>query len=651
MVRLVGDSSSYRNMMTDAGNAVDKTSQAVQGHNRLLGNFGSGISNVTRSLVPLLFMATSLVGITSVLGAATFGIHLANEAEQAEVAFGSMLKSTEKAKQLLGDLQTFAAATPFEFPQLKVAAKSLLAAGFGAGELIPMLRNIGDATGAMGTGAEGVQRATYALMQMRNTGRILGGDMMQLVNAGIPAQKILANALGKTTEQVQKMADSGLLGKREMIKFFEAFKSGKGFEDFAGGMEKQSKTVGGLFSTLKDNVGIAMTRVGTKLVEALGLRDLILLASDNVAKYTDLVVNGVQMIVNFVTPAVKMLFDHWAWQMNVVMSLWKEFSVVAIYAFDLVQQAALAFYDFVTGAFELMSAYVTDVWNAMGLGGMLTFSNIRQFLLTVLIATEFAFKNMGQIAETLWVNLQYGSTRTFNQISHFFTSTAPALFRYFVTLWSETYTNAFDISKQFFVNSGKNVLEFAEYAAKVLSGNLTAKLNLTPLTDQMKVAFSGIGELPERAIGDLEKQLKGQADEMNAVLGQDFNAFHDRRMGDLMPGDMGKSVAEAAAAADRVAYDAGKDLGKGIGKGIKAASPFDAAIAGSKEAADHMATYMMGATRQSSVTMTPVQKQTNEVKKSNDHLLEIKAGITSLVGLTREMLQSEPVILSPSNIA
>lgn len=188
-----------------------------------------------------------------VAGMGYVGIKTAAQMEQAGIAFETMLGSGEKAKSFLDELKKFAAETPFEFPELQTAASSLISAGFAARDVIPIMKTLGNTTSGMGTGSEGVKRATVALQQMAAAGRITGEDLNQLRDAGVPVFDLLASATGKTKEEVSALAQAGKLGKTEMNQLFEALKTGNGLERFNGLMEKQAQSLAGLWSTLKDN--------------------------------------------------------------------------------------------------------------------------------------------------------------------------------------------------------------------------------------------------------------------------------------------------------------------------------------------------------------------------------------------------------------
>ncbi len=127
-------------------------------------------------------LSKGLVGAFAGLGAgfAALGgasIKMAAEMEQSKIAFTTMLGSAEKAEAFLQDLSDFAASTPFELPGLIEASKKLLAFGFKAQEIKPMLTSIGDAVAGLGGGAAEIDRVTLALGQMQAKGKVSAGEI------------------------------------------------------------------------------------------------------------------------------------------------------------------------------------------------------------------------------------------------------------------------------------------------------------------------------------------------------------------------------------------------------------------------------------------------------------------------------------------
>lgn len=218
----------------------------------------SGVgSSVARTLRSTTAVVTGLGGAV-VAASAGIGIKTAANMETANIAFTTMLGSGEKAQSFLADLNKFAAATPFDFPGLTQSASSLISAGIDASKVIPIMQSLGNATSGMGTGAEGIQRATVALQQMNAAQKISGEDLNQLRDAGIPVFDLLSAATGKSTQAIAEMAQTGKLGKKELDQLMGALESGKGLERFNGLMEKQSQSLSGMFSTLQDTAGMGL---------------------------------------------------------------------------------------------------------------------------------------------------------------------------------------------------------------------------------------------------------------------------------------------------------------------------------------------------------------------------------------------------------
>jgi tape measure domain-containing protein len=174
--------------------------------------------------------------------------------EQATTSFTVMLGSLGNATRLMDQLRTFAAKTPFELPTLNKAAVSLLSTKkIAQGQVLPILTKLGDAAAGSSEGFAAMPRITRAVAQMLTKGKIQAEEMMQLSEAGVPAWSALAQQMGKSTAEVQKLGEQGKLGTKEIMMLVEGL--GKQYEGLA---DKQSKTFSGLGSTIKDNVGKAL---------------------------------------------------------------------------------------------------------------------------------------------------------------------------------------------------------------------------------------------------------------------------------------------------------------------------------------------------------------------------------------------------------
>jgi phage tail tape-measure protein len=177
VVDLIARTSGFLGPMRGAGSEIRNLGASVDA-------LGGRISSVVMQIAS---MAGAVGGIASV----GWGVKLAADTEQATIGFTTLLGSAETAKKMMGELETFAASTPFQFPELAASARKMLALGFAADEVMPVLTTLGDAASGLGGGAELLDRITVALGQMRTKGVVSGEEMRQLAEAGIPAWKLL----------------------------------------------------------------------------------------------------------------------------------------------------------------------------------------------------------------------------------------------------------------------------------------------------------------------------------------------------------------------------------------------------------------------------------------------------------------------------
>src|SRR5690606_31930396 len=102
---------------------------------------------------------------------------------------------------------------------------------------------------------------------------------------------------------IRKMVSEGKVGFADLQRALASMAAEGGFA--FNGMAKQSETLGGLWSTFKDNVGLALTDVGNAIVENLNLKDALksmidyvkAMASDWIPK----IVEGIKWMVSFAT--------------------------------------------------------------------------------------------------------------------------------------------------------------------------------------------------------------------------------------------------------------------------------------------------------------------------------------------------------------
>ena len=274
------DSKNVRRVGDDLGTVSKQSKKATSG----IKGFADKCNKMTGALsaiaaVQLGSVFTGMAG--GILNMGIASVQAAAQMRQYEIAFQTMLKSAEAGTQMLRDLQQFAAETPFDVPGVVSAGQQLMAFGFKAEEIIPMLTNLGDAASGLGLGTEGVSRLAYALGQMQTSGKLNAQDMMQLTSAGISAWDMLAQAAGKTVAEMKDLCSKGAIDSKAAVQTIVA-----GMNDqFGGMMAKTSDEVSGLLANIEETAGNTSAAVGKYLTEAFNIKGILKDVSDRLGEF------------------------------------------------------------------------------------------------------------------------------------------------------------------------------------------------------------------------------------------------------------------------------------------------------------------------------------------------------------------------------
>lgn len=208
--------------------------------------------------------AASMGAAFSVALVTKTGIAYSTLMEQSQVAWSTILGDAEKAEGTIKMLERLGASTPFEFEGLDKAAKKLTMADLGGKDLEKTLIAVGDAVAATGGGTAELEGVSTALFQMASKGKVSAEEMNQMAERGIPVWKMLSEKMGMPIPQLMKMSEKGeLLAKEALPALID------GFGKFGGAMDAQSKTFGGMSSTLKDGMKVLSAELTKPLFEAL----------------------------------------------------------------------------------------------------------------------------------------------------------------------------------------------------------------------------------------------------------------------------------------------------------------------------------------------------------------------------------------------
>lgn len=253
-------------VLISAKDEASKTLNKIGGEMKSLGGeFKAG------ALVAAAGAATLLAGIAA-LGRQM--LDTAGQIEQNRVAFETLTGSVEVGRQTLEELINFAARTPFTIPGIVDSSQKLLAYGVTTQELIPTITTLGNI--AAGVGTDKLPQLILAFGQVKAATRLTGMELRQFSEAGVPLLATLAEQAGVTAAVMQEMITDKAVGFEDVQKALESL-TGEGGK-FFNLMDKQSKTLGGQLSNLKDNftkVTIAILGTGEEGTLLRSLADAV----------------------------------------------------------------------------------------------------------------------------------------------------------------------------------------------------------------------------------------------------------------------------------------------------------------------------------------------------------------------------------------
>lgn len=246
---ITGDNSSVLKAFRGVQDGVSQTARVVEQQGQSIEN----VFNRIKSVASVAFAGFTAKEIISTLGT------VRGEFQQFEIAFETMLGSGQKAKGMISDLANLAATTPFDMKGVVNGAKQLLAYGFAANEITETMRRLGDVSAGLGLN---LQDLTWLYGTTMVQGRLFTRDLMQFTGRGIPLTEELAKQFGVTKDKVSELVTAGKVGFPEVKKAIESLTNEGG--KFGGLMEKQSHSITGQVSNIKDTIEMAINDLGTQ---------------------------------------------------------------------------------------------------------------------------------------------------------------------------------------------------------------------------------------------------------------------------------------------------------------------------------------------------------------------------------------------------
>lgn len=234
---------------------------ALRQSNRGVTDFNAHLqSNFNQSLISVNDLAKGVTAFLTIDMARDFitqMVKIRGEFEQTEIAFNTMLQSREKGNALMQEMVELAKNTPMQFSEVSQGAKQLLAYQVEAEKLTETLSMLGDISSGLGVP---MSRLILVYGQVRAKGRLMGDDLRQFTEAGVPMIAMLAKNMGVAQSAVADMVSEGKVGFKDVEKVLQDLTAQGGL--FYNMMEEQSKTIPGQIAKLQDEIEQMFNEIG-----------------------------------------------------------------------------------------------------------------------------------------------------------------------------------------------------------------------------------------------------------------------------------------------------------------------------------------------------------------------------------------------------
>lgn len=177
--------------------------------------------------------------------------------ETAIASFKTLTGSIEEARRHVDDLRRFAASNPLTFGDVSQASKTLLSFGVSVNEVMPTIKTLGDIS--LGN-AEKFRMLALAFGQCRSTGRLMGQDLLQMINQGFNPLTVIAQETGRSMAELKDvMGQGGISFEMVAAAFRKATEEGGLFH---GALKNAAETGEGMVAKMKDEWDAAVRNVG-----------------------------------------------------------------------------------------------------------------------------------------------------------------------------------------------------------------------------------------------------------------------------------------------------------------------------------------------------------------------------------------------------
>ena len=234
---------SSKSALSSYGNQLKANKTSASGLSGALGSLGGSLGSLGR----LASGAAAGFALLKLKDYGQYALQTSAAFEQLAISFRVMTGSAQTGQELTDAIIKLGAETPMTAQQLSKAAQLLLSFGESAENIIPDLKLLGDITGGE---VNRFNQLSLAFAQVGANGKLMGQDLLQMVNAGFNPLQIISQKTGKSMGELRKEMEEGRISFQMVAQAMKDATAEGG--RYFGLMEQQSQSLNGRLSTLGD---------------------------------------------------------------------------------------------------------------------------------------------------------------------------------------------------------------------------------------------------------------------------------------------------------------------------------------------------------------------------------------------------------------
>lgn len=234
---------SSKSALSSYGNQLKANKTSASGLSGALGTLGGSLGSLGR----LASGAAAGFALLKLKDYGQYALQTSASFEQLAISFRVMTGSAQVGQELTDAIIKLGAETPMTAQQLSKAAQLLLSFGESAENIIPDLKLLGDITGGE---VNRFNMLALAFAQVGANGKLMGQDLLQMVNAGFNPLQIISQKTGRSMGELRKEMEEGRISFQMVAQAMQDAASEGG--RYFGLMEQQAGSLNGLLSTNAD---------------------------------------------------------------------------------------------------------------------------------------------------------------------------------------------------------------------------------------------------------------------------------------------------------------------------------------------------------------------------------------------------------------